>query len=407
MVFFLPFHLVIELWRPEFLWLLMVLPILWLLIVWERRLRKKALQDPWIQLHIASAHLPRGIDRLLWWTGASVIIVLLVVVLAMPDRKIIDWQNVYGMVRITFLLDSSLSVIWGEDIKPNRLAAEKEVVEDFVNALWFDAELKGNYAVALIPFAAAAQPFYLPFTTSREQIISNVQAINERTIRRKGTSLLAAIRGYDELLLARPARETGTVDIGILISDGGKEEGKGTEQRLLPDFLKELLDQHRAAIVVNNRRIIVRSNEQVRTVMVNTVGVGSVKIDAAGNRVSVPIPLVIRDKAGNFFDYYREDEKNQKSQVLQSRLDEDILKDIAQQGHGTYMHFSEKEKLLQEFKAMVLRYRQKIGNVPNIRHDTLRMWFIVPAWLLCFILFGYAEPYMRIARKYFRFATTT
>ena len=305
-----------------------------------------------------------------------------------------------AMVRVTFLLDSSLSMIWGEDVEPNRLAAAKSMIENFVNALWFDVKLKGSYAMALILFAGAAQPFYLPFTTSREQIVSNLEQINQHTVRKKGTSVWAALRAYDDLLLSRPAAEKGTLDLAILISDGGKEEGKGTEQLLLPQLMKELLDPYRTAVVFSDTRMIIRSDAAVRKVMVNTVGVGKVAIDNMGNQVSVPVPLIIRDKAGNFLDYYREDEHNPKSAVLASRLDENILKDIARMGGGSYMHFSQEGKLLQELKALVLHYRQETGKVPEIRYDALRMWFLVPAMLLCCILFGYAEPYARIAKKY-------
>ena len=404
MIVALPFSLEIALRQPELLWLLMFLPILWLLAIWEGRLRKKTLQDPWIQLHIASAHLPRMQDRLLWWVGTSMALVLLIAALVAPDRKITHWKSVYGMVRVTFLLDSSLSMKWGEDVEPNRLAAAKVVMEEFVNALWLDTTLQGSYAVALIPFAGAAQPVYLPFTTSREQILSHLEAINEQTVRKKGTSLLAALRAYDELLLARPVHEKGTVDLAIFISDGGKEEGKGTEQHLLPEVLKELLDPYRMAAIINDIRTVIRSNVVTRTVIVNTVGVGKVEIDAMGNRVSIPVPLIIRDKAGNFLDYYREEERNPKSPVLRSRLDEDILRDIAKLGHGAYMHFSEEEKLLQEFKALVLRHRLELEKIPEVQYEPLRAWFAASALLLCFILFGYAEPYTRIVKKYLRFA---
>ena len=401
MLISLPFGLEIVLRRPELLWLLAILPFLWWLAVYEGRIRKKILrQDAWIQEHMASAHLPTRFTRIKWWMGASVAVVLLTVIIATPDRKIIEQHNVYGMVRITFLLDSSWSMKWGEDVEPNRLAAAKVIIENFVNTLWFDTQLKGSYAMALIPFAGAAQPFYLPFTTSREQFVSNLEQINEQTVRKKGTSVWAALRAYDELLLSRPAAEKGVVDLAVLISDGGKEEGKGTEQLLLPQLMKELLDPYRAALVSNDTRMIIRSDTVSRTIMVSTVGVGKVEIDNMGNRVSVPVPLIIRDKEGNFFDYYREDENNPKSAVLASRLDEDILKDIARMGGGSYMHFSQEEKLLQELKALVLHYRQETGKVPEVRYDALRLWFLIPTFLLCFILFGYAEPYARIVRTY-------
>ena len=400
MLISLPFGLEIVLRRPELLWLLAILPFLWWLAVYEGRIRKKTLQDPWIQLHLASSHLPTGLARIRWWMGASIAFVLLTVIIATPDRKIIEQRSVYGMVRVTFLLDSSLSMIWGEDVEPNRLAAAKSVIENFVNTLWFNGELKGSYAMALIPFAGAAQPFYLPFTTSREQFVSNLEQINQQTVRKKGTSVWAALRAYDELLLSRPAAEKGTLDLAILISDGGKEEGKGTEKLLLPQLMKELLDPYRAAVVFSDTRMIIRSDVAVRKVMVITIGVGKVAIDNMGNQVSVPVPLIIRDKTGNFVYYYREDENNPKSAVLASRLDENILKDIARMGGGSYMHFSQEGKLLQELKALVLRYRQETGKVPEIRYDALRMWFLVPAMLLCCILFGYAEPYVRMVRTY-------
>ena len=406
MIVALPFSLEIVLSKPELLWLLVLLPVLWLLAIWEGRLRKKTLQDPWIRLHVASAHLPRVRDRLLWWAGASMGLVLVIAALVVPDRKITHWKSVYGMVRVTFLLDSSLSMKWGEDVEPNRLAAAKVVMEEFVNALWLDAALNGSYAVALIPFAGMAQPLYLPFTTSREQILSHLEAINEQTVRKKGTSILAALRAYDELLLARPADQEGTVDVAIFISDGGKEEGKGTEQRLLPGLMRELLDSHRMAAIINDTRKVIQSSVVARTVIVNTVGVGKVEIDTMGNRVPVPVPLIIRDKAGNFLDYYREDGNDSKSPALQSRLDEDILKDIATLGHGAYMHFSEEEKLLQEFKQLILRHRLKTGKIPEVQYDSLRAWFVASALLLCFMLFGYAEPYVRIARMYLRPGTT-
>ena len=181
--------------------------------------------------------------------------------LARPRRKTTGfWRKVRDETRITFLLDSSWSMKMGEDVEPNRLAAAKERIEYFVDALWFDPMLKGNYAVALIPFAGAAEPLFLPFTTSRDQFLSHLGQIDERTITKKGTSLWAALRAYDELLLSRPAREKGTLDLGILISDGGKEEGKGTEQRLLPNLMHELLDPYRIAAKVNDAQIIVRSD---------------------------------------------------------------------------------------------------------------------------------------------------
>ena len=396
MTFDLPFAIEIVLRRPEFLWIISALPLLWVLVLWEGRQRKEVLRDPWVALHFFPV---RSMLRFLWWVGMSAVIVLLACALAVPERKVINWQKIFGMVRITFLIDASLSTALAEDVEPNRLAAEKELIQDFVNLLWFDQKLKGNYAVALIPFAGAAQPFYSPFTVSREQTILNLESINEKTITRKGTSLWAALRAYDELLLWRPAEQKDTVDLAILISDGGKEEGRGTERSVISALLKEILDPYRAMLMMKDVRILARSSERMRRVVVNTVGVGSVELDAAGNRVSMPVPLIIRDRAGNFFDYYREDPKDPKRPILYSWLDEEILKDIAEMGGGAYAHFSDKEKILHEFKTLVFDHRQETGKVPDAWYDSMRVWFLVPAFCLCFILFGYSEPFLRLFKK--------
>lgn len=398
-MFQLPFEVEVVVRHPEFFWVLMIIPLVWFAVLREARKRKKVLCDPWIALHLSSAVLPGKYHRFFWWVGASTVLTLLVFILATPERKYAISQHIYGAMRITFLIDASRSAAWGEDVNPNRLSAEKKVVADFVDMLWFDPELKGRYAIAIIPFAGAAQPFYSPFTTSRSQILSNLEAINERTVTKGGTSIWAALRAYDELLLWRPSSGTHTVDLGILISDGGKEEGRGTERAILNNIVKNLRDPYRALVLVEGTRHIIQSNEITRNVALYTVGVGSVEIDRMGNRISVSVPLVIRDKAGNFLDYYRENKADPKSPVFESKLDEDILEDIAAMGGGAYIHFSEKKKLLDEFKALVLRHRQITGSVIETSYYSLRMWLLIPAFGICFVLFGYMEAFTRMRRK--------
>ena len=324
---------------------------------------------------------------------------MLIAVLAKPEIKTAVLDPVYGRLRLTILFDTSLSMKYAEDLKPNRLLAAKSAVREFVNMLWSDADLKGEYFLALIPFAGAAQPFFAPFTTSHEEFLSNLGQLDEKAITRKGTNVGAALRAYDMLLLRYPSDDKETLDIGMLFSDGGQEEGRGGEEEIIPRLMEELRDPRRTQIFDNGDPVIVRSAENSRRVVVYSVGIGNVLLDARGNRISAPIELVKRDNSGNFIDYYREDEKNSASRPLQSRLDEDVLRLIAHEGGGAYFHFSEQSTLLSSLREMILKERREIAKRPRYQYKSMREWLIVPAFVIFYFLFGYGAWINRIVKK--------
>lgn len=376
----LPFDIEIVFRHPERFLLLFILPAILILVWYQAKKRKNAQKDPWIQLHLSDAKLPGRFKRIFWRSVASLVLVVIIAALTNPERKITEWEKVFSGMRIAILLDSSWSMKGGEDIKPNRMTASKEVSKDFIDLLWKDPDLKGRYTLALIPFAGAAQPFLTGFTTSREEFLFNLSQVNENTITKKGTSLWSAFKAYDTLLLWYPPYDKDTIDLAIIISDGGKEEKRPRERQAIPGLIRELRDSYRAQRIIMGRRFIIRSEEKQRTVIINTVGVG----------LTEPVPLIVRDRAGNFVDYYRAKENDPKSPILKSQLDEEILKDIAEKyGGGKYINFSERAQLLQEFKNLVLEHRKETGKIPHVRYESVRNWFLAPAFVILYFLFGY------------------
>lgn len=371
MIWHLPYVADIIFRHPErFFIAAALIPLVWALVWWEAKCRKKELLNPYWSEHLPVARLPGFYKRIFWWLMASLAILLLVAALAVPEKKVAWHELIYGRIRITFLFDSSLSMKLAEDVKPNRLIAAKDAITDLVNMLSRDPELEGRYSLALIPFAAAAQPFFTSFTTSREEFLTNLAEVDEKTISRQGTSLWAALRAYEELLKAYPPKEK-TTDLAFLISDGGKEEGRAGEKEFIPSLIRKISS-------LPNFRVII-----------NTVGIG----------YSRPVELIIRDEAGNFIGFYRKNPNDPKSPIQKSELNERILKEVADLTRGDYKHFTEKDKILKEFKAIVLKNREVVDNFPRIRYESITNWFLVPAFIIFYFLLGYAGWLIRLSNS--------
>ena len=388
--------------HPERMWLLLLVGLLLAVAGWEALRRKRVWQNPWHRIHRETASLPGFIKRISWWFFLSLGLTLVIFVIAVPEERFTEQEPVYGRIRLTFEVDTSLSKFFAEDVKPNRMSATKALLTKLVGMLKRDPELKGRYEIALIPFAGTANPVFASFTVSSEAILASIARLDAQTVKKKGTSVWAALKAYDELLLWYPpweekGEEGTTVDLGFLISDGGREEGKGTELVHIPPLMQELRDPYRTQEIFENQRFVFSGPNRKRNVVVNTVGVGAVRVTEDGGRLGIPTELVIRDRDGRFRCYYREDDPNPleskckgNGKILTSALDEEILRVVAELGGGKYYHFFEnQEKLLSEFKSTILQNRKEIGRRPRDRYEPAVRWFALPAFLIFYFLFGY------------------
>lgn len=348
-----------------------------ILFLWEMRSRKKVQNNPWIKEHLAGSRIPSR-NFLVTECGAIIIaVVLLSLALAQPERKTIDEEPLFGNVRFTFLVDNSKSMYYGRDVRPqqsvfepNRMGAAKEVISDFTTALWSDPELMGRYKIALIPFRGAAQPFYLTFTSSRSEFETHLSLLNERVVTKGGTSFLAVFRAYHMLLTRYPPLNPDTVDIAILVSDGGKEEGIESEGPYIQDIIAELRGFLSPPIIY-------------------TVGIGSIEITPDGRRITRAVKLIESDEEGSI-KWYREDPENPGSPVLTSQLDEKMLITIAREwGGGEYYYFLDRDQLVADLGSIILSHRTVVDYHAVPRYEPLFMWFVIPAFVILYIVFGY------------------
>ena len=367
--------------NPDAFRFLILIPIFLTVSVFWFLARKKAFQDGWLKMHIKGSFVPGVFGIILHTAAVCLALVFITAALAKPERKLVSNEPEYGGIRMAFLLDTSLSMKRAEDLKPNRLAAAKKVIADFVLSTLLDPEMKGRYKFALIPFAGGAYPFFAPFTASQDEFLAILEEVDEKTVNIPGTSLYSALKAYEELLFMYGDQNPDTLEMAMLISDGGKEEQSAEELGLVLKTASFLRDGFHGNIIIN------------------TVGIGKVVVNEYGERSSEAVELIIRDDAGNFVDFYREE--SDKPPYL-SRLDEEILVKVAGIGGGQYYHFSEEKETLANFKKTVLKHRKFKGNVPINRYESVRAWFLFPALALIYVLFGYGKWMSRIVHA-FRF----
>ena len=153
----------IFLW-PEFLWLLMLLPLLVLLYVWLLR-RKKKLALRYASLSIVREAMGKGqsfrrhIPPLLFLLALGVMLVassrpFAVISLPSDQQTIMLAMDVSGSMRAT-------------DVKPNRLVASQDAAKAFL------AELPRNVRVGIVAFAGTASVVQPP-TLSREDLVAAI-----------------------------------------------------------------------------------------------------------------------------------------------------------------------------------------------------------------------------------------
>ena len=194
-------------------------------------------------------------------------------------------------VDIVFAIDVSKSML-AEDIAPNRLEKAKQLVTQIINNLASDR-------VGIIAYAGKAFP-QLPITTDYAAAKMFLQSMNTDMLSSQGTAINEAINlaktYYDD------AEQTNRVL--IIISDG-------------EDHSEE------AAAVAKEA-----SKEGIR---IYTIGVGDVK--------GGPIP----EKRNGIVLNYKKD--NQGETVI-TRLNEEVLKEIASNANGEYINGRNTEKWL-------------------------------------------------------------
>lgn len=271
--------------NPDFLYLLLLLPVLVIFFIINGFRRKRAMRRLGNVVTIRTL-IPEmsGARPVVKFILQLFVLTAAIIVLARPQfgSKIEDVKK--EGVEVIIALDVSNSML-AEDIQPFRLERAKQAISRLVDNL-------ENDRIGLIVFAGDAYT-QIPVTTDYVSAKMFLSSIGPEIVPKQGTAIGAAI------------------DLGIKSFSPG--EGKSKAMVVITDG-------------ENHEDNPVEAAEEAAKagVVIHTIGIGSTG--------GVPIPM----NTGGRRDYLKDAEGN----TVISRLDEEILKRIAVTTSGTYVRAS-------------------------------------------------------------------
>ena len=201
-------------------------------------------------------------------------------------------------VDVVFALDVSKSML-AEDVAPNRLEKSKQLVTQIINNLASDR-------VGIIAYAGKAFP-QLPITTDYASAKMFLNSMNTDMLSSQGTAISEAI----ELAKTYYDDEEQTNRVLIIISDGEDHS----------DVASSVAEE--------------ASDEGIRIL---TIGVGDVK----GGRIPIK-------RNGVLLNY----KKDNQGETVITKLNEETLKDIADEANGAYINGNNTADVIKEIKDIL------------------------------------------------------
>ena len=288
--------------HTQFLWFLAVVPLIIIIAIAHRVWRKNALSnigDQFLIQQLIPNYAPKMKSvKVLILTLAFIFLILGLANLQFGSK--LEEVKSKG-VDIMIALDISNSML-AEDISPNRLDYAKREIDQLVGKLH-------NDRLGVVVFAGDAM-VQLPITTDYSAVKLFLKNINTNIIAKQGTAIGTAL----ELASESFDFESPTNKAIIIITDGVNHEDDAVETA------KEI------------------SGKQV---VIHTIGMGS--------KNGGPIPVY---KRGKQIGYRTDKEGN----TVLSKLDESMLKELAQEGNGIYVRATSSNSglryVMQEIDAM-------------------------------------------------------
>src|SRR6056297_468681 len=235
-------------------------------------------------------------------------------------------------VDIVFAIDVSKSML-AEDIAPNRLEKSKRIVSEIINQLASDR-------IGIIAYAGQAYP-QLPITTDYGAAKMFLQSMNTDMLSSQGTAINAAIdlasTYYDD------SQQTNRV---LFIVSDGEDHSEGTTLNSVEDAVDE-------------------------GIRIYTIGVGKSK--------GAPIPLKRRGVVESL-------KKDSQGEVVITKLNEEILVDISDEGNGKYIDGSNTKTAVELIKEELLQMDKKEFEAKQFaEYKDQFQWFLGAGLLFLFL----------------------
>jgi len=289
--------------NPEYLYLLLLLPVMTAIFVFNQVRRRNSLKKLG-ESAIIGRLIPElsGIRPVIKFIFLLTAISAIIIILARPQfGSKLEEVKKQG-VEVIIALDVSNSML-AEDIQPNRLTRAKQAISRLVDNL-------ENDKIGLIVFAGDAYT-QIPITTDYISAKMFLSTINPEMVPKQGTAIGAAIKLAEKSFTPGEGKSKAI----IIITDGENHED---------DPVSEAEAASKAGIIIH------------------TIGIGSAE--------GVPVPVT----AGGRRDYL----KGPDGATVITKLDEDILKKIAVTAGGNYIRASSSSLGLDEIFSDIRKMKK-------------------------------------------------
>lgn len=288
-----------QLEEPIYFYLLFTIPVIAVLFLWVLIWRKRT-QDNFSSKDLLKKLSPdRSVFKpVLKFLAISLALVALSFALVNPKIGTkLETVKREG-VDVVFALDVSKSML-AEDIAPNRLQKSKQLIMQIINSLAGDR-------IGIIGYAGSAFP-QLPITTDFSSARLFLSGMNTDMVSSQGTAINEAISLAQTYFID----EEQTNRVLFIISDGEDHEGNVSE------------------VVQEASKLGIK---------IFTIGVGTEK--------GAKIPL----RRGGILQNYKRDRNNE---VVITRLNKEILDEIASQANGEYIDGSNTKEVVEVVTAIL------------------------------------------------------
>ena len=314
----------------EFLYLLVIIPVLLLLFVLAMRWRKKALNN-FGEHRLVKKLMPMASNYKVKLKFSVFLLAITSIIIGLANPQIGSKMEEVKREGVDLMIAVDLSnSMLSEDLQPSRLQRAKQAISRLIDRLEGDR-------IGLVVFAGDAY-VQLPITTDYSAAKLFLSTINTNIISNQGTAIGKAI----ELSLNSFDFENAQSKAIIIITDGENHEDDAIE---MADAASE------------------------KGVFVHTIGMGSVE--------GSPIP--IKNRYGQLKGYRKDKQGN----TVITKLNEGMLQEIAQAGGGSYIRANSTQSGLNAlFEEINKMEKKEIGSkvLPIIK----TAFKFLLAWLLCY-----------------------
>jgi Ca-activated chloride channel homolog len=310
---------------PEAFWLLALVPVLLLVYLfyvgWRKRAAKQ-LGDERLVAELTRNHSPQ--KALLKFALMAAAFAIGCVTLANPRKPDDETAEVRKGIDVVIALDVSNSML-ATDVAPSRLAQAQKLLTTLIDKM-------PNDRIGLVVFAGNAYT-QMPLSTDHDAAKLFVSTANPNMVPEQGTAV------GDALLQSNAAFEEASQRFKtiILVTDGEThdEDALPTTQELAK-----------------------------KGVMVNTIGLGS------------PSGATIMDTATH------QAKTDENGQVVLSKLNEELLQQVAQTTHGTYIHLDNIPTALATLQDQYRNVDKKaLLDTSALNYESFYIWFLLPVFL--------------------------